>query len=1176
MRSQHGTGESQVRLGVELWEVGEPLAPGEADPGGGEGVGGGLNPPGPSQGGTGVPGTTRSNSSRSDTSSSEASSSSSGSSSGALRRPCLLTALSDPGYESAHPPDDEREDAERRRRRECCQGGEDMSLRERCEGREGSPLHQGLTRSRSFGGLLTHRRSGSGAGSPQQAAARAGWAGQGVLGQTGSSPRDVRRVLALPPHVKVPKSPRPERASQISSSVAHGLKDCVGVTKQDLEALHQVSQDAHLHQQSQGRLYEVEKQIKAAERYLKRVEYHLSKLEDLQDQYTLHQKLRDGVRSMAYAYALSPGKEKASALSNVRSGYRECTETLCALEVKIEQLIGTLTLEMKGIQGFARLCPGDVFEVTLKHGTQKWKSRGRVCKDNTQTWDNQRTVIKGLIGEMLLIKAVEVRVLGKTVVIGNKVCETKDLFSPHPQLMTVNLNPSGSLKLNLVITWNPLDGVIEDGLMRTPSMSATSPGNKRRLPVLHPLSSSPPNTVAGVPSGKDSNLSPECDHDSSFGSMSARSSTADSASPLSEYRGLLSSHAALSTRTDSNSPVSDYQGLSRRSDSQDSILFDGRDSASPQCDNTGNFTLVRKKESRVEQWARYSQFSISQGSNMDMMSRSFSHLSSYSTGLSPTMSQSLSQQLDLLATEPESFKWGEGHTWDEANPPMTLKKVVSRLRTCLEDIQGQFPQLHTLEEAVLDLDDMCRTCSSRRGSSASDISLLVESALECFDFLSAECDDIDDDDDHGDDDDEYYPENCRSRRDSNTSEISLSVESALECFDFLNAVCDDDFEDDHPDACEEKKNKETAALLAASCQPDTSQPVVTSSAQLDLFLYTHLRHALQLLQHLGSFGPLRSREHHSLKKLEEEGRLVAGVLAHRHNFDSLKPQHLITVPHVQVLWDSVAGGDDWCVTGQAVVSGLLQVVSSLVDPTVPNLARRVLEEMVCVMTDAEEFEGKALVTVGHFLHHLHRPLEQTVPLIGQSLTTAELLLSGNLKKVEAGLHQIKEPTALHIKIIGHLLAGPSELRHVTTTFVNSLAHNNQLMQVIVELCLLLLESGRTSNREAACVLLGVLAPVVPENTDRKGEGKKAGKSSNKTKKHSPAQQKEVPEWPRPIEVLSFLQQNDPSGEVREAARQALLSLGTEGQSALQQVQLSSHGFQGVDMKEKAKVAGKEG
>ncbi|XP_066971369.1 rho family-interacting cell polarization regulator 2-like isoform X7 [Macrobrachium rosenbergii] len=996
-----------------------------------------------------------------------------------------------------------------------------MSLRERSEGREGSPIHQGLTRSRSFGGLLTHRRPGSGAGSPQQAVARAGWAGHGVLGQAGSSPRDVRRVLSLPPHVKVPKSPRPERASQIGCSVARGLRECVAVTRQDLDSLQQAQQDSQLHQ---GRLYEAEKQIKAAERYLKRIEYHLSKLEDLQDQYHLHQKLRDGVRTMAYAYALSPGKEKATALSNVRSGYKECTEILCALEVQIEQLIGTLTLEMKGIQGFARLCPGDVFEVTLKHGTQKWKSRGRVCKDNTQTWDNQRTVIKGLIGEMLLIKAVEVRVLGKTVVIGNKVCETKDLFSPHPQLMTVNLNPSGSLKLNIVITWNPLDGVIEDSLVRTPSMSATSPGNKRRTPVLHTLSSSPPNNVATVPSGKDSGLSPECDHDSSFGSMSARSSTADSASPLSEYRGLLSSHAALSTRTDSNSPVSDYQGLSRRSDSQDSILFDGRDSASPQCDNTGNFTLVRKKESRVEQWARYSQFSISQGSNMDMMSRSFSHLSSYSTGLSPAMSQSLSHQLDILGTEPESFRWGDGQHWDETRPPLTLREVVSRLRTCLEDIQGQFPQLNTLEEAVLELDDMCK--------------------------------------------------NCRSRRDSNTSEISLSVESALECFDFLNAECDDDFEDDNPDECEEKRNKEAMVVITPPALPDTSHSLVTGSPQLDSFLYIHLRHALQLLQHLGSFGPLRTKERHSIKLLEEEGRLVAGILTHRHNFDSLKPQHLITVPHVQVLWDSVAGGDDWCVPGQAVVSGLQQVVSSLVDPSVPGLARRVLEEIVRTMTDSEEYDGNAMVTVGHFLHHLHRPLQHTVPSTAQSLIVADDLLSANPAKVESALHQIKEPTTLHIKIIGQLLAGPSELRHVTTNFINSLAHNNQLMHMVVELCLLLLESTRTSDREAATVLLGVLAPIVPpSSTETKGDSQKllGNKSSSKSKKHSHTHNESAPDWPQPIEVLSFLQQNDSSGEVREAARSGLLSLGTEGQTALHQVQLSSHGFQGVEVKEKTKL-----
>ena len=37
-----------------------------------------------------------------------------------------------------------------------------------------------------------------------------------------------------------------------------------------------------------------------------------------------------------------------------------------------------------------------------------------------------------------------------------------------------------------------------------------------------------------------------------------------------------------------------------------------------------------------------------------------------------------------------------------------LLQVVSCLRSCLEDIQGQFPELHTLEEAVLDINEMCK------------------------------------------------------------------------------------------------------------------------------------------------------------------------------------------------------------------------------------------------------------------------------------------------------------------------------------------------------------------------------------------------------------------------------------------------------------------------------------
>lgn len=51
---------------------------------------------------------------------------------------------------------------------------------------------------------------------------------------------------------------------------------------------------------------------------------------------------------MAYAYILSPGKEKDTALQNVKLQFKECTELLCTLENTLESLMGTLLFEMKG------------------------------------------------------------------------------------------------------------------------------------------------------------------------------------------------------------------------------------------------------------------------------------------------------------------------------------------------------------------------------------------------------------------------------------------------------------------------------------------------------------------------------------------------------------------------------------------------------------------------------------------------------------------------------------------------------------------------------------------------------------------------------------------------------------------------------------------------------------
>lgn len=191
---------------------------------------------------------------------------------------------------------------------------------------------------------------------------------------------------------------------------------------------------------------------------------------------------------MGYAYALSPGKERDSALSSIKIGYKECNENLARIESELESSSGTILIEMKGIQGFARICPGDVFEITVKYGpSQKWKTKGKILKDGiNQFWENDKIVFRSLLGEVLNIKAVEVRGLGKNVTLGNKLCETKNLFSAHPQLMTINLNAIGTLKLNLVVTWNPLHAMnSESNLKSALSKSSTSLfGSMRSLPTL--------------------------------------------------------------------------------------------------------------------------------------------------------------------------------------------------------------------------------------------------------------------------------------------------------------------------------------------------------------------------------------------------------------------------------------------------------------------------------------------------------------------------------------------------------------------------------------------------------------------------------------------------------------------------------------------------------------------
>ncbi|GAB1609684.1 rho family-interacting cell polarization regulator 2-like [Argonauta hians] len=343
----------------------------------------------------------------------------------------------------------------------------DMSLKEI---RNQMPVT--VFRSKSFAGMA-NARPRSAPGTP-------------VLGETlrrsprvyTQTPQRSKRLGGLgsykPP--KIPKLPQPSRAVLMFESVKKGIKEFIMATQDDIIQLR--SRDTNT-STAQGKLHEADKQIKAAERYLKRLEFHLSKIDELQDCYIVNQQLREGARNMARAYANTPGYKKGS-LTSVKYGFKECSQTMCAIEAQLESMMGTFHCKLKGMAGFARLCAGDVFEVTMRYGTQKWKAKGKIEKDGSQRWDLPDFVFKTLVGDIISLKAVELRSL-KSVLLGEKKCETKDLFSANPQMMTVSINPNGSLKLSIIVTWNPLEGVDESLVIyEVPQRTQDTP---RRRPV---------------------------------------------------------------------------------------------------------------------------------------------------------------------------------------------------------------------------------------------------------------------------------------------------------------------------------------------------------------------------------------------------------------------------------------------------------------------------------------------------------------------------------------------------------------------------------------------------------------------------------------------------------------------------------------------------------------------
>ncbi|EFB28336.1 hypothetical protein PANDA_003869, partial [Ailuropoda melanoleuca] len=257
-----------------------------------------------------------------------------------------------------------------------------------------------------------------------------------------------------------PKEPQPQRVEEVVRALKNGLDEYLEVHQTELDKLTAQLKDMRRNSRL-GVLYDLDKQIKTIERYMRRLEFHISKVDELYEAYCIQSRLQDGASKMKQAFSASPSSRAArESLSEIGRSYREYTENMCTIEAELESLLGEFSIKMKGLAGFARLCPGDQYEIFMKYGRQRWKLKGKIEANGKQSWDGEEVVFLPLIVGFISIKVTELKGLATHLLVGSVTCETKELFAARPQVVAVDINDLGTIKLSLEITWYPFD--VED------------------------------------------------------------------------------------------------------------------------------------------------------------------------------------------------------------------------------------------------------------------------------------------------------------------------------------------------------------------------------------------------------------------------------------------------------------------------------------------------------------------------------------------------------------------------------------------------------------------------------------------------------------------------------------------------------------------------------------------
>ncbi|XP_034841683.1 rho family-interacting cell polarization regulator 2 isoform X2 [Mirounga leonina] len=933
-----------------------------------------------------------------------------------------------------------------------------------------------------------------------------------------------------------PKEPQPQRVEEVVRALKNGLDEYLEVHQTELDKLTAQLKDMRRNSRL-GVLYDLDKQIKTIERYMRRLEFHISKVDELYEGYCIQRRLQDGASKMKQAFAASPSSRAArESLSEISRSYREYTENMCTIEAELENLLGEFSIKMKGLAGFARLCPGDQYEIFMKYGRQRWKLKGKIEANGKQSWDGEEVVFLPLIVGFISIKVTELKGLATHLLVGSVTCETKELFAARPQVVAVDINDLGTIKLSLEITWYPFD--VED-------MTASSgAGNKaaalqRRMsmysqgtpetPTLkdHSFFSNLPDdvfdhgkaaeektplslSVSDLPNG-DCALTPH---------PTGSPSTTGSANPEITITPSELSHSNLASQ---NEGTEDSGSASSRSSSRGGPEPEPQvkeDTDGPRTPEAGQASagagpahLFLEKDV-AEALLRESD----EASELKPV-----ELDTFEGNITKQLVKRLTSAEVPVATERLLF---EGSVSGESEGCRSfldgsLEDAFSGLFLALEPHKEQYKEFQDLNQEVMRLDDIlkCKPAGSR--SRSSSLSLTVESALESFDFLNTS--DFDEEEEDGD-------------------EVCNVGGGADSVFSDTETEKNSTYRSVHPEArghLSEALTEDTGVGTSVAGSP---LPLTTGNESLDIAIVGHLQYCTRLVQQIVFSSKTPFVASNLLEKLSRQIQVVEKLSAVSHENIGNMSSVIEAIPEFHKKLSLLSFWTKCCSPVAVYHSSADRVMKQLeagfartINREYPGLADPVFRTLVSQILDrAEPLLPSSLplevITVfqyySYFTSHGVSDLESHVNQLAKQVSLIQTLQSLRDEKLLQAMSDLA-PSSL-----------PAQQEVLRTLALLLMRNDSQVSQAVM---LYLAAASRDEHfREKA--LLYYCEALTKANLQLQKAACLALKSLQATES---------------IKMLVTLCQSD-TEEIRNVASETLLSLGEDGRLAYEQLDKFPH------------------